>query len=179
MLIEALSCQLGELLKGTNKAIVTAESCTGGWAAQAITQVAGSSLWFDRGYVTYSNKAKRQMLGVKVRTLNKFGAVSREVAEEMVRGAMKKSDATYALSITGIAGPEGGTKEKPVGTVWLAWGVDGEVDSSQVTLPGDRQVVRAATVILALQGMLVRIRRFQERTPKEENNSAKLLDETI
>ena len=178
MLIEALSRQLGELLKEKNKSIVTAESCTGGWAAQAITQVAGSSCWFDRGFVTYSNHAKRRMLGVKVRTLNQFGAVSREVAEEMVRGALKKSDAQYGVSITGIAGPGGGSEDKPVGTVWLAWSVGGVVDASQVQLPGDRQTVRAATVILALQGLLVRIRRSLESAPEPKKNATNLLDET-
>ncbi|RLU02784.1 MAG: nicotinamide-nucleotide amidohydrolase family protein [Ketobacter sp.] len=160
MLIEALATQLGALLADKNKKIVTAESCTGGWVSQAITQVAGSSLWFDRTYVTYSNDAKRQMLGVKQRTLSKHGAVSQAVVEEMAVGALKKSEADFSVAISGIAGPDGGTEEKPVGTVWLAWNIKGEVDSSMVVLPGGRRDVRAAAVTLALQGLLVRIRKW-------------------
>ena len=156
MLIEALATQLGALLADKNKKIVTAESCTGGWVSQAITQVAGSSLWFDRTYVTYSNDAKRQMLGVKQRTLSKHGAVSQAVVEEMAVGALKKSEADFSVAISGIAGPDGGTEEKPVGTVWLAWNIRGEVDSSMVVLPGGRRDVRAAAVTLALQGLLIR-----------------------
>ena len=110
MLIEALATQLGALLADKNKKIVTAESCTGGWVSQAITQVAGSSLWFDRTYVTYSNDAKRQMLGVKQRTLSKHGAVSQAVVEEMAVGALKKSEADFSVAISGIAGPDGGTE---------------------------------------------------------------------
>ncbi|RLT92678.1 MAG: nicotinamide-nucleotide amidohydrolase family protein [Ketobacter sp.] len=160
MLIEALATQLGALLADKNKKIVTAESCTGGWVAQAITQVPGSSLWFDRSFVTYSNDAKRQMLGVKLRTLNRSGAVSREVVEEMASGALKKSAADFSVAISGIAGPDGGTEEKPVGTVWFAWDIAGEVDSSMALLPGSRRDVRAAAVTLALQGLLVRIRKW-------------------
>ena len=160
MLIEALATQVGALLADKNKKIVTAESCTGGWVAQAITQVAGSSKWFDRGYVTYSNEAKRQMLGVKIRTLNKFGAVSQPVVEEMAIGALKKSEADFSVAISGIAGPDGGSEDKPVGAVWLAWNIAGQVDASMVVLPGERRDVRAAAVTLALQGLLVRIRRW-------------------
>lgn len=159
MLIEAMATQLGALLADQNKKVVTAESCTGGWVSQAITQVAGSSGWFDRAYVTYSNDAKREMLSVKQRTLTKFGAVSRETVEEMAIGALKKSSADFAVAISGIAGPDGGTEEKPVGTVWLAWNIAGEVESSLAVLPGCRRDVRAAAVTLALQGLLVRIRK--------------------
>lgn len=162
LLIEALATQLGALLADKNKKVVTAESCTGGWVAQAITQVAGSSLWFDRSFVTYSNDAKKQMLGVKARTLTQTGAVSKQVVEEMAIGALKKSRADYAVAISGIAGPGGGTDDKPVGTVWFAWNIAGTVDSSVVQLPGDRRDVRAAAVTLALQGLLVRLRKCPE-----------------
>lgn len=185
MLIEALATQLGALLADKNKKIVTAESCTGGWVAQAITQVPGSSLWFDRSFVTYSNDAKRQMLGVKLRTLNRSGAVSREVVEEMTIGALKKSAADFSVAISGIAGPDGGTEEKPVGTVWFAWNIAGEVDSSMALLPGSRRDVRAAAVTLALQGLLVRIRKWLADHPgvvtgtgSAEKELTQLLDES-
>jgi len=159
LLIEALASQLGLLLADKNKKIATAESCTGGWVAEAITQVAGSSEWFDRGFVTYSNDSKKQMLGVKLRTLNQQGAVSQKAVEEMAVGALKKSKAQFSVAISGIAGPSGGTDEKPVGTVWLAWNIEGVVDSSLAMLPGERRDVRAAAVTLALQGLLVRLRK--------------------
>ncbi|RLT88573.1 MULTISPECIES: CinA family protein [unclassified Ketobacter] len=165
LLIEALATQLGALLTDQDKKIVTAESCTGGWVSQAITQVAGSSGWFDRAYISYSNQAKRDMLGVKVRTLNKYGAVSRAVVEEMAAGALKKSGADFSVAISGIAGPNGGTDDKPVGTVWLAWHVGGQLDASLAVLPGSRRDVRAAAVTLALQGLLVRIRRWLAEQP--------------
>ncbi|WP_267892416.1 CinA family protein [Ketobacter alkanivorans] len=181
MLIEALSTQLGTLLADKRKKIVTAESCTGGWVSQSITQVAGSSAWFDRSYVTYSNEAKREMLGVKIRTLNKYGAVSREVVEEMALGAVKKSGADFSVAISGIAGPDGGTDEKPVGTVWLAWNIAGSVDSSLTLLPGARRDVRAAAVTLALQGLLVRIRSWLSEQAQPQGSEKELpesLDET-
>lgn len=165
LLIEALATQLGALLTDQDKKIVTAESCTGGWVSQAITQVAGSSGWFDRAYISYSNQAKRDMLGVKVRTLNKYGAVSQAVVEEMAAGALKKSGADFSVAISGIAGPDGGTDDKPVGTVWLAWDVGGQLDASLAVLPGSRRDVRAAAVTLALQGLLVRIRRWLAEQP--------------
>lgn len=180
MLIEALSTQLGSLLAGQNKKIVTAESCTGGWVSQAITQVAGSSGWFDRSYVTYSNEAKREMLGVKLRTLNKYGAVSPEVVQEMAAGALKKSGAEFSVAISGIAGPDGGSDEKPVGTVWLAWNIAGKGDSSLAILPGTRRDIRAAAVTLALQGLLVRIRKWlseQDTEAESEKELPQQLDE--
>jgi len=181
MLIEALATQLGTLLADKGKKIVTAESCTGGWVAQSITQVPGSSLWFDRSYVTYSNDAKRDMLGVKLRTLTKFGAVSQPVVEEMVAGALKKSGADFAVAISGIAGPDGGSEDKPVGTVWFAWSIAGEIDSSVALLPGSRRDVRAAAVTLALQGLLVRIRNWLANHAVEmadEKELPQLLDES-
>jgi nicotinamide-nucleotide amidase len=119
--LATLAIELGALLKKRNLSLALAESCTGGMAAQAITSVAGSSAWFDRGFVTYSNQAKIDMLGVSPQTLAKLGAVSEEIAVEMVLGALKHSQAQIAGSITGIAGPDGATKEKPVGTVCFAW----------------------------------------------------------
>jgi nicotinamide-nucleotide amidase len=181
LLIEALATQLGALLEDKGKKVVTAESCTGGWVAQAITQVAGSSGWFDRSYVTYSNEAKREMLGVKVRSLNSDGAVSCKVVEEMALGALKKSKADFAVAISGVAGPGGGTDEKPVGTVWFAWNIAGELDSSLAVLPGERRDVRAAAVTLALQGLLVRIRKWleiQASVESAEKVSSPGLDET-
>ena len=111
LLIEALAKQLGVLLADKNKTIVTAESCTGGWVAQAITQVAGSSGWFDRGFITYSDRSKKEQLGVRLRTITKHGAVSREVVEEMVAGAAQKAKADFALAVSGVAGPGGGSDE--------------------------------------------------------------------
>ncbi|MAR91092.1 MAG: damage-inducible protein CinA [Pseudomonadales bacterium] len=180
LLIEALATQLGALLADKEKKIVTAESCTGGWVSQAITQVAGSSLWFDRAYVTYSNEAKRSMLGVKARTLKSEGAVSRAVVEEMAEGALKKSGADFAVAISGIAGPGGGTEDKPVGTVWFAWNLAGQVDAAMVVLPGERRDVRAAAVTLALQGLLVRVRRWlaqHPEVPETDKQLPQLLDE--
>jgi len=167
LLIEALSTQLGKLLSDRGLYISTAESCTGGWVSAAITQIPGSSHWFDRGYVTYSNDAKREMLGVRAKTINTCGAVSRGVVEEMAKGALKKSRATFSVAISGVAGPDGGTEDKPVGTVWVAWCIQGRVDSALFCLPGDRQEVRAAAVSLAFQGLLVRIRDWLKLQPEE------------
>ena len=168
LLIEALATQLGKVLTDRGLYIAAAESCTGGWVSAAITQIPGSSTWFDRGYVTYSNEAKREMLGVRAKTLDTQGAVSRAVVEEMAKGALKKSRATFSVAISGIAGPDGGSEEKPVGTVWMAWCIQGKVDSALFCLPGDRQDVRAAAVSLALQGLLVRIRDWLNLQPQEE-----------
>jgi nicotinamide-nucleotide amidase len=117
----ALATTLGLALKAQGLMLALAESCTGGMVAQAVTSIAGSSAWFDRGFVTYSNTAKIEMLGVSLQTLDKYGAVSEEVAAEMALGALKNSHAQIAASITGIAGPDGGSEAKPVGTVCFAW----------------------------------------------------------
>lgn len=178
MLIEALSKQLGTLLADTGYKVATAESCTGGWVAQSITQVEGASQWFDRGFVAYSNEAKRQMLSVKVRTLNKFGSVSEKVAQEMAFGAVKKSNANFGVAITGVAGPSGAEEDKPVGTVWLAWNIEGEVDSSRLQLPGERRDIRAAAVTLAMQGLLVRVRSWLDEKALEQKELPATLDET-
>jgi nicotinamide-nucleotide amidase len=149
-----LATRVGERLKATNAMLVTAESCTGGWAAQAVTSVAGSSEWFERGFVTYSDTAKQELLGVRPETLRQHGAVSEETAREMARGALQRSRASVALSITGVAGPTGGTKDKPVGMVCFAWSRGGEVRSETRHFSGDRQSVRRQSVILALEGVL-------------------------
>ncbi len=151
-----LAEQLGRLLKTNGKTIATAESCTGGWIAQAITEVPGSSVWFDRGFVTYSNAAKVQMLGVSQQTLEKYGAVSVETATEMSVGALAHSDADVAVAVTGIAGPDGGTPEKPVGTVFIAWAhKNGAAKVVKKQLSGNRREIRAQTVKSAVEGMWV------------------------
>ena len=113
--------QLALLLIKTNKKLTVAESCTGGWVAKVLTDIAGSSDWFERGFVTYSNQAKHEMLGVKEATLENHGAVSEETVVEMAEGALTNSHADFSLSISGIAGPGGGSSEKPVGLVWFSW----------------------------------------------------------
>ena len=146
--------QLGRLLKSKERKIATAESCTGGWIAQMITEVSGSSTWFDRGFVTYSNAAKMQMLGVKPETLDKYGAVSAQTATEMVNGALAYSDADCAIAVTGIAGPDGGTAQKPVGTVFIAWAYKNqEVKVVEKKLTGNRYQIRRQTVKIALLGV--------------------------
>jgi nicotinamide-nucleotide amidase len=152
--MDELAKRLGERLKAANAMLVTAESCTGGWAAQVVTSVAGSSAWFERGFVTYSNAAKQELLGVNAQTLRQHGAVSEETAREMARGALQRSRATVGLSITGVAGPSGGTREKPVGTVCFAWSRGGEVRSETRHFSGDRESVRRQSVVLALEGVL-------------------------
>ena len=135
--------------------LTTAESCTGGGLAHFITSLPGSSDWFDCGFVTYSNNAKRNLLGVHQLSLNNFGAVSEEVAIEMVRGAMEKADAQVSISVTGIAGPGGGSKEKPVGTVWIAWGMPVKEPTSRCFhFKGDRENVRKQTIDAAFIGLL-------------------------
>ena len=150
--LERLSAELGAALQGQGWLLATAESCTGGWLAQTVTAIAGSSAWFDRGFVTYSNAAKQAMLAVQPATLAQCGAVSEETAREMAQGALIHSDAQLALSITGIAGPGGGSPEKPVGTVCFAWVIRGQaVESTQQAFTGDRKQIRAASVAFALK----------------------------
>ena len=152
--MDELAKKLGARLKRSNEMLATAESCTGGWAAQVVTSVAGSSAWFERGFVTYSNAAKQELLGVKAETLRAHGAVSEETAREMARGALERSRATVSVSITGVAGPAGGTPEKPVGTVCFAWARAGEVRSETRRFAGDRESIRRQSVILALEGVM-------------------------
>ena len=150
--ITALSGQLGEQLKQHKQILATAESCTGGGVASAITDIAGSSGWFDRAFVTYSNDAKMEMLGVSAETLEQHGAVSEEVVEEMARGALNHSRATIAIAISGIAGPDGGTELKPVGTVCFAWlDKSGWLRKETCLFSGDRAAIRQAAVLHALQ----------------------------
>ena len=135
--------------------MATAESCTGGWIAQTVTAIAGSSQWFDRGFVTYSNQAKIEMLGVAPTTLAQHGAVSGETAAEMVRGALAAAQVEIAVAVTGVAGPDGGTPEKPVGTVWFGWCVhDAEPVTKMICFAGDRESIRAQTVSVAIDGLL-------------------------
>ncbi len=134
--------------------LVTAESCTGGWIAKTLTDLPGSSAWFDAGVVTYSYEAKEALLGVNPRTLEQFGAVSEEAALEMVSGALARFGAGVAVAVTGIAGPSGGTVEKPVGTVWIGWKRRGGYGHAKLFhFPGDREAVRRQTVAAALSGV--------------------------
>ena len=154
-----LATELGVALTARGWMAATAESCTGGLIAGAITDVSGSSGWFERGFVTYSNEAKIELLGVRPETLSRFGAVSEETARAMVAGALERSRADVAVAVTGVAGPTGGTPEKPVGLVWLAWGVRGAaVEAASRRFPGNRAAVREATVAVALDGLLERAR---------------------
>lgn len=156
--LEALAARLGAALHARGWLLAVAESCTGGWAAQAITAIAGSSTWFDRGFVTYSNAAKQELLGVSAKTLATHGAVSEPVVREMALGVLAHSQAQAAFAISGIAGPGGGTPEKPVGTVCFAWALQGgAVETTTCRFMGDRRSIRAQSVAHALQGMLQRI----------------------
>ena len=151
----SLAESVAQRLKARGGMIVTAESCTGGWVAQELTAIAGSSAWFDRGFVTYSNEAKQEMLGVCAATLKKHGAVSEEAAREMVQGALARSHGTVALAITGIAGPTGGTPQKPIGTVCFAWATrERPVRAETKHFPGDREAVRRQSVDYSLEKVL-------------------------
>jgi nicotinamide-nucleotide amidase len=146
--------RLGQRLRAARLMLVTAESCTGGWIAKTATEVAGSSDWFDCGMVAYSYEAKQAMLGVRPETLEQFGAVSREAVVEMVSGALVHSGASVAVAVTGIAGPGGGTVDKPVGTVWIAWKRRGGYPAAELFhFDGDREAVRRQTVAAALDGL--------------------------
>ncbi len=153
----ALVARLAEGLVAREALLVTAESCTGGWIAKVCTDRAGSSAWFDRGVVTYSNAAKHELLGVPEALIAQHGAVSRPVVEAMATGALTRSAARYSVAVSGIAGPSGGTPDKPVGTVWLAWGTPVGVSAVCAHFSGDREQVRAATVAAALRGLLERL----------------------
>ncbi len=146
--------QLAALLIKNNNQLTVAESCTGGWIAKVLTDLPGSSAWFERGFVTYSNKAKQEMLGVAELTLNSDGAVSQQTVIEMAKGALKNSHAHFSLSVSGIAGPDGGSIDKPVGLVWFAWADKSDKEtniiSEQKIFNGDRKVVREQAVLHAL-----------------------------
>ena len=153
--ITELARKVGRACKRRKVEIVTAESCTGGGLAAAITRISGSAKWFDRGFVTYANDAKKEMLGVSQRTLKRHGAVSEAVAREMAVGALANSRADVSVSVTGIAGPTGAVPGKPVGTVWLCWAArGGPVQSRRFLFKGGRVEVRKQTVAMALQGLL-------------------------
>lgn len=152
--ITLLSTRLGEQLQRLKAQVATAESCTGGGIAEAITRVPGSSAWFEAGYVTYSNQQKTRQLGVPAALFEQVGAVSQEVVEAMVRGAQAASGARFAVAVSGVAGPGGGSPSKPVGTVWLAWGDGARLHSQRHQFDGDRDAVREQSVRAALDGLL-------------------------
>ena len=146
-----LSEQVGLALKARGATLTTAESCTGGWIAKAITDIAGSSAWFERSFVTYSNEAKSQMIGVREVTLEQYGAVSEQVVIEMAIGALRAARADFAISVSGIAGPDGGSAEKPVGTVWFGIAtVAGQGITQRECFEGDRESVRRQATAYAL-----------------------------
>lgn len=156
--LEALAATVGEALAARGERLATAESCTGGWLAQTITAIAGSSNWFDRGFVTYANAAKLEMLGVAPATIDRHGAVSEACAREMLAGALARSQADWAVAITGIAGPGGGSDDKPVGTIWFAFG--GRASSPEAVrrrFDGDRRATRAQAVAFALETLHARL----------------------
>ncbi|MCW8128325.1 CinA family protein [Microbulbifer halophilus] len=165
--IGRLAQALGEELHKRNWRATTAESCTGGGVAAAITSVSGSSDWFEGALVSYANRIKRELLGVSKEDLESFGAVSEQVARQMASGALALMDANVAVAVSGIAGPEGGTEEKPVGTVWIAWADAAgqepmEIDARCFQFNGDRAAVQAGAVAAALQGMLELVRAHPE-----------------
>jgi nicotinamide-nucleotide amidase len=154
---QELAVDLGRALVARGWKVATAESCTGGLVAGAITDIAGSSEWFERGFVTYSNEAKVELLGVRPETLARSGAVSEATAREMAAGALERSRADIAVAVTGIAGPAGGTQDKPVGLVWFAWAIrNGRVEAVSRRFDGGRAAVRDAAVAVALAGLVER-----------------------
>ena len=149
-----LCCQIGIALEARNASVTTAESCTGGGVATAITAVAGSSNWFGYGFVSYANSAKQNLLGVSAQTIEQHGAVSEAVVEQMAAGALAASGAEYGIAVSGIAGPSGGTEDKPVGTVWFAWvGPEGMLTKKHLLL-GDRDAVREQAIEISLKQLL-------------------------
>jgi nicotinamide-nucleotide amidase len=155
--VEALVNSLAHALKARGQMMATAESCTGGLIAGACTDISGSSDWFERGFVTYSNAAKTELLGVPVALIDTHGAVSEPVARAMAEGALAQSHAQWAVAVTGVAGPTGGSPDKPVGTVWFGWGTPHGVITERQRFGGDRAAVRQATVAHALAGLLQRV----------------------
>jgi nicotinamide-nucleotide amidase len=151
--LEQLARETGQRLLENGLLLAAAESCTGGWIAKLMTDIPGSSQWFERGFVTYSNQAKMDMLGVRSATLELFGAVSEESVREMAAGALANSRAQVALAVSGIAGPGGGSESKPVGTVWIAWADKANIRAERCWFPGNRVEVRHQSVIHALCGL--------------------------
>ena len=155
MALRTLAGQVGALLLARQQDVAVAESCTGGWVAKCLTDIPGSSRWFERGFVSYSNAAKEQALGVAASVIETFGAVSRPTAEQMATGALHFSGAAMAVAITGVAGPDGGTPDKPVGLVWFARAQrGGALVAVQERFSGDREAVRRAAVATALRLVL-------------------------
>ena len=153
--LHQLAAELGEKLRARGWMLATAESCTGGWVGELITSLPGSSHWYERGFITYANAAKIEMLGVPAVILDTHGAVSEETASAMAAGALKNSHAQATLAISGIAGPGGGTRQKPVGLVCYGWALkDGTVISSTCRLDGDREEIRSRAVAAALRGLI-------------------------
>ncbi len=154
-----LAAAVAAELKAHGRMLATAESCTGGWISKLCTDLAGSSEWFERGLVSYSNEAKQELLGVRAVDLHRYGAVSEEVAAAMADGAVRNSRADLAVSVSGIAGPGGGSPDKPVGTVCFGWALpDRDVETEIRLFAGDRDAIRRATVATALEGILLRLR---------------------
>lgn len=147
---------LGKCLQNAGWRLSTAESCTGGGVAYAVTAIPGSSAWFDRGFVTYSNFAKQQMLGVQADTLQNWGAVSKQTVQEMAQGALQYSTAQISVAISGIAGPGGALPDKPVGLVWFAWASPNGGDVEKRIFAGDRRAIRAQAILTALEGLIAR-----------------------
>jgi len=159
-LIYGLAAQLGASLQERGWKITTAESCTGGLIAGAITDIAGSSAWFEKGLVTYSNEVKAELLEVPANVFDEDGAVSQACVESMATGALGRANSELAVAVSGVAGPGGGSVEKPVGLVWIAWALDGRVESERFLFPGDRRQVREQTVVSALHGSIERLQRL-------------------
>ncbi len=155
--------QLAEIFLKTSNKLVTAESCTGGGLAEILTRLPGSSAWFERGFITYSNESKQEILSVPIETLDQFGAVSEETASAMAKGALENSRADYSVAITGIAGPDGGTEDKPVGTVCFAWySKNGDSSSTLICFDGDRLKIRQQACRLAMQGLIDLLQKISE-----------------
>jgi len=155
----ALAAETGAVLHSKGMVLTSAESCTGGWIGEVVTMISGSSAWYDRGFITYTNTAKQQMLRVQAETLQNYGAVSEQTVREMATGALAASSAQIAVSVSGVAGPTGGTPDKPVGTVCIGWAQNGGTAGSMVRaktfrFDGDRESVRRQSVIRALKGVI-------------------------
>jgi nicotinamide-nucleotide amidase len=156
--LEDLAAALGKTLAARGLRLALAESCTGGWIAKAVTDIPGSSDWFEAGFVTYSNAAKVRMLGVSEGVLDARGAVSEAVVLEMAAGARRAAGTGAAIAVSGVAGPGGGTSDKPVGLVWLAWSLGGRTWARRVDLDGNREAVRRRSVAIAIEDLLTALR---------------------
>lgn len=156
--LQQLTIQVAQGLLNRGWLLSTAESCTGGWVAKCCTDLAGSSAWFDRGFITYSNQAKHDMINVNEKTLAFSGAVSKQTVIEMAQGALQNSSANISVAISGVAGPDGGCDEKPVGTVWLAWATEKSAKAELHHFSGNRDAVRRQAVAIALKGIIKNVR---------------------